>query len=83
MQNEDTVRFFTPSLVATLLRVEREIGSPLSEAQVLQVLDQAVYIEIPSGLLPAMIEERGYEDIDPDHCWEQWQEARIALVYDD
>lgn len=57
--------------------------TPLSEAQVLQIRDQAVYIEIPPNIVPAMIEERGYEDIDPDRCWEQWQEARIALVSED
>ena len=24
--------------------------------------------------------ERGYKDIDPERCWEQWQEARKSLV---
>jgi hypothetical protein len=26
--------------------------------------------------------ERGYKDIDPEHCWEQWQEARKHLIED-
>lgn len=83
MDNDDTVLFFTPSLVAILLRAEQEKGTPLSEDEVLQIRDQSVCIAIPSKVLPAMIEERGYEDIDPDHCWEQWQKARVALLRED
>jgi len=83
VESEEPVLFFTPSLVAVLLRAEREIGRPLTEAEVLQIRDQAVCIAIPPKVLPGMIEERGYEDLDPRRCWEQWQEARIALVSED
>lgn len=27
-----------------------------------------------------MDEKRGYKDIDPENCWEQWQEARKMLA---
>ncbi|MGB5448242.1 MAG: hypothetical protein WBM80_04895 [Woeseiaceae bacterium] len=80
MENDDTVLFFTPSLVAQLLNAERRVGRPLSEAEVLQIRDQSTCIAIPSKVLPGMIEERGYEDIDPDRCWEEWQQARVALA---
>ena len=79
MESEETVLFFTPSLAALLQRFEREAGRPLIEVEVLQIRDQAVCIAIPPKSLPAMTEERGYEDIDPHRCWEQWQEARITL----
>lgn len=83
MGSEDIVLFFTPSLVATLLRAEQKKGEPLCEAEVLQIRDQSTCVAIPLKMLPGMIEERGYEDIDPHRCWEEWQEARVALVSND
>ena len=83
MENDDTVLFFIPSLVATLLRAEQEKGTPLSEAEVLQIRDQSPCVAISPEDVPTMIEERGYEDIDPYYCWEQWQEARTALGGED
>ena len=83
MNDGDLVLFITPSLVAILLHAEREKGSPLTEVEVLDIRDNAPCIAVPRDILPRMIEHRGYEDIDPERCWEQWQEARIALTSDD
>ena len=80
MSNDDTVLVFTPSLVAQLLHAEREKGAALTEAEVLKICNTSECVAMHVDDLPAMIEQRGYEDIDPERCWEQWQDVRIELM---
>ncbi len=69
-----------PSLVSVLLRREQAKGSPLTEAEVLSIRDGSEAVAVPRDKVAAIVESRGYEDIDPEHCWEQWQEARKSLI---
>ena len=32
------------------------------------------------GDLPKLIARRGYEDIDPEDCWVEWQRVRLDLM---
>lgn len=68
-----------PGLVSVLLRREQEKGSPLTEAEVLSIRDGCDTVAVPRDKVAAIVESRGYEDIDPERCWEQWQEVRIQL----
>ena len=72
-----------PSLVSTLLNRERAKGSPLTEAEVIQIRDQSPSVAVPIDVAQKIDAERGYKDIDPEQCWEQWQEARKHLVADE
>jgi len=65
-----------PALVEVLLFKEREKGSPLTEAEVVEIRDKAVCIALPLSERIAMDEARGYADLDPENAWEQWQEVR-------
>ncbi|MES2738084.1 MAG: hypothetical protein V4672_17305 [Verrucomicrobiota bacterium] len=69
-----------PSLVATLLNREQTKGSPLTEVEVIEVRDNCPSVAVPTDVAEKMDAERGYKDIDPERCWEQWQEARKDLV---
>ena len=71
-----------PSLVSTLLRAERDKGRSLSRDEVIGVRDRCVCVTVPESVARQMAERRGYEDIDPEHCWEQWQQARVELMAD-
>ena len=68
-----------PSLVSVLLRREQEKGSPLTEAEVLSIRDGCEAVAVPRDKVAAIVESRGYEDIDPERCWEQWKEVRKRL----
>ncbi len=68
-----------PSLVATLLALEKEKGSPLTEAEVLEATDKAPSIVMPAHALAAVAEGRGYDDIDPENAWAEWQTIRPSL----
>jgi hypothetical protein len=77
--SKDLVILPIPSLVATLLNREQEKGSPLSESEVIAIRDSCPSVAVPADVVEKIQAERGYQDIDPEHCWEQWQEVREKL----
>ncbi|MFC2253927.1 hypothetical protein ACETRX_30130 [Labrys portucalensis] len=79
MSESDLVICCVPSLVATLLFAEREKGSPLDEAEVLQIRDSAPAIAMPQFAVAEIEKERGYRDIDQENCWAEWQAVRLSL----
>ena len=79
MSEHKLVLTFVPPLITVLLFREKSKGSPLTEQEVLEIRDQAIVIALPKEAALQLAERRGYQDIDPDHCWEQWQRARIDL----
>ncbi len=79
MSEDKLVLTFIPALVSVMLNQENAKGSPLTENEVLKIRDKAIVIALPEKEALAVAEQRGYQDIDPDHCWEQWQEARVDL----
>ena len=31
---------------------------------------------MPESAVTSIVDARGYDDIDPEHCWEQWVQVR-------
>ena len=79
MGGEELVIMCMPSLVSTLWRRECDKGSPLTEEEVLKIRDEAPAMAVPAFAVKQIEESRGYVDIDPERCWEQWQKARLEL----
>jgi hypothetical protein len=79
MAEPQLIPVFIPALVAILLNAERKKGSPLTEQEVLDIRDGCVYMMMPVEHAIALDAQRGYNDIDPERAWEQWQEARAQL----
>lgn len=63
---------FIPSLISLLVSKAEEKGSPLTEEEVLAIRDNATAIVTDAEGVLAVAERRGYQDIDPEHCWEEW-----------
>ena len=78
--SEKLVIYPMPSLVATLLNREQAKGSPLTEAEVIAIRDACTSVAVPTDVAEKIDAERGYKDIDPERCWEHWQEARKSLI---
>lgn len=78
--SEKLVIFPMPSLVSTLLKREQEKGSPLTETEVIQIRNDCPSVAVPIDVVAKIEEERGYKDIDPQRCWEEWQEARKQFI---
>jgi hypothetical protein len=78
--NEKLIPVFMPSLVSILLHHEQEKGSPLTEQEVFFIRDNATAVMMPESAVIPIVEGRGYDDIDPKYCWEQWSEVRKQFV---
>lgn len=63
---------FVPPLITLLLSRESEKGSPLTEDEVNRIRDDATAISQDSETALAMMESRGYRDIDPKNYWAEW-----------
>ena len=80
MSAEALIPVFMPSLVAILLRREQDKGSPLTEDEVIAIRDKSTAVMTPRPVAVKIAEQRGYDDIDPEDCWAQWQEIRKTLI---
>jgi len=76
-------RVFMPSLVSVLRYYERNKGSALTEQEVIAIRDKAVAVLILKSTKTKILKNRGYEDIDPERCWEQWQKVREQIDTND
>ena len=80
MSEDKLILTFVPSLVSLLLAREESKGAPLTEQEVLEIRDKATVVALPEDAAVRVAAERGYRDIDANHCWEEWQRARIDLI---
>ncbi len=80
MAEPQLIPVFIPPLVALLHILEREKGSPLTEQEVLDIRNKGVCMMMRVEHAIALDEKWGYNDIDPEHVWEQWQEARAQIT---
>ena len=69
-----------PPLVSILLRHERDKGAPLTEAEVIAIRDTSIAIMLRESVAIELARNRGYEDIDPEQCWSEWQRVRAELL---
>lgn len=65
-----------PSLIALLVSAENEKGSVLTEEEVLAIRDGGHCVMSYVDVAIKVNEERGYNDIDPEDCWNQWVEYK-------
>ncbi len=79
MSEERLVPVFMPSLVSVLLRHERDKGAPLTEDEVIAIRDKSVAVMLRQSAAAEMAQKRGYDDIDPERCWAEWQRVRTQL----
>ncbi|WP_315315738.1 hypothetical protein [Pantoea vagans] len=67
---------YIPALIPLLLKKENDKGSPLTEEEVSSIRDSATCIEVASDVAFTMAECRGYFDINPEKCWDEWRAYR-------
>lgn len=82
-KEQKLVPVFMPALVALLLRAEESKGEPLTEQEVIAIRDEANCVMMPAARAKKQEESRGYPDVDPENCWEDWQQMRAELADDE
>jgi len=79
-QSEKLVPVFMPTLATLLLRAEHTKGAPLTYGEVVAVRDSAICVMTPQSVAEGIEENRGYRDIDPESCWDEWNALRKEFV---
>ena len=79
-QGEKLIYVFMPTLASLLLSAERSKGAALTYEEVIAIRDKATCVMVPEGVAAKIEENRGYSDIDPENCWDQWNALRPELV---
>ncbi len=79
MPEEPLVPFFIPSLITLLANEERAKGSPLTADEVIAIRNRGVVIALRRSVANEVAEQRGYDDIDPENVWQEWQSVRALL----
>lgn len=77
-EEPQVVPVFIPPLVSLLAHAEAQKGSPLTEAEVLQIRDQSVCMMMAVDRARELEERRG-PDLDPQNYWAEWQRVRVEL----
>ena len=80
MDKDPLVIMPMPALIALLLNGEQAKGAPLTEAEVLKIRDGCQCTMVPCDIVAQIVEARGYEDIRPEHAWEDWMAIRPSLT---
>ncbi len=79
--DEPLILVIIPALVEILAIHEREKGSALTEAEVLEIRNKSVCMVLPLSEAAKLAEGRGFDDIDPDDAWNQWQAIRGSFEF--
>ena len=79
MNEDDPVPVFIPSLFVLLLNLEKKKNAPLNRDEVLEIRDSAVVMMLPRTMARELAEKRGYADVDPQNCWEAFQQLKRRL----
>ena len=79
MSDDPLIPVFIPALVLILVNEERAKGSPLTREEILAIRDKGVCIMLPQSMATKAAQDRGYDDIDPEFAWEEWQDIRATL----
>lgn len=80
MPGERLVLVPVPSLASVLLDHEQRKGAPLTQKEVLDITDKAECIAVPRDVAAQVAKGRGYDDVRPEHAWEDWQAIRPILL---
>jgi hypothetical protein len=79
MSGKKLVQIFNPSLAALLLAAEKDKRSPLTKDEVFAIRNSATLMMVSEEAAEEIYKKRGFRDINPDNCWEEWCELRKRL----
>ena len=68
-----------PALSVVLVNAEDKKGEPLTYDEVIEIRNQSHCVMVHPKRARELAESRGYEDIDPENCWYEWQLLRREL----
>jgi hypothetical protein len=82
MCDDPLIPVFMPPLVVLLAHQERAKGTPLTRDAVLAIRDGGVCMMLRRSMAMEQAARRGYDDLNPESAWEEWQAVRATLSDD-
>jgi len=82
VSDDPLVPVVMPAVVVLLLNAEKQKGAPLTQGEVESIRNTGTCVMIPLPQVAAIQERRGYDDVDPERAWEEWQVVRKTLISD-
>jgi hypothetical protein len=80
---EPMVKVYLNPLVSMLIAGEKQKGAPLTEAEVLEIRDTTVAVEMPASkakiFYASLDAQVPVHRISPENIWQEWQEIRMHL----
>lgn len=70
--NDPLIPVFMPALIVLLENARTKKGSPLTKEEMLAIRDNGVCLMMKTSQAIQLDNRRGYSDLDPENCWEQW-----------
>lgn len=80
MSEPQLIPVFIPALVTLLIRAEQLKGSPLTEQEALHIRDNSGCMMMRVEHAQELADRRGYDDLDPDNVWRDWQVVRTQIA---
>lgn len=71
---------FIPALIKLLDHAQKNQSTPLSRDEVEQIRDNATAVSVPDAIALEMAKNGSWVDINPEHCWEEWQDYRRVMA---
>lgn len=81
MAERNLVQVFMPSLAALLIVAEKRRRRPLTEKEVTAIKNTTTVMMLIAEAAQKLDEQRGYKDINPENCWDEWQELRKKIDF--
>lgn len=79
MAENKLIPVFMPSLASILMKHERKKGKALTKKEVIKIRNNSTAVMLKKKNAFEIENNRGYRDIDPENCWEEWQQLREVL----
>ncbi len=70
---------FIPALIKLLDHAQKNQSTPLSRDEVEQIRDNATAVSVPDAIALEMVKNGSWVDINPERCWEEWQDYRRVM----
>jgi hypothetical protein len=79
LELEDLVAVFVPSLAAILANAEKKKGAPLTESEVVNIRDTSTVMMVRRAVADEMAKGRGFQDLNSEKVWAEWQVLRTQV----
>ncbi|WP_437615436.1 hypothetical protein [Erwinia sp. V71] len=70
---------FIPALIKLLVHAQQNQSTPLSREEVETIRDNATAVSVPDTIATEMAQNGSWVDINPERCWEEWQDYRRVM----